>query len=135
MSIWSLLDPWIPQLHVWWIDPRLKLVAPTSDEIADLAAALSADPDPSRAAGAAEAVAAAENSRIDRLEAKLDGQRTVITAISPFTVLVAAWALDVTHVAALILAAIAIGYLLSAYLIAMRGGASRERLILGGSAY
>jgi hypothetical protein len=135
VNIWTLIDPWLPQIHVWWIDPSLRLMAPSQDDIVGLATRLKADPDGSRAAGSAEAVAATENSRIDRLETKLDSQRTVVTAISPFTVLIAAWAFEVTSIPALILSGVALVYLISAYVIAMRGGAAGQRLVLGGSAF
>lgn len=132
MNVWRLVDPWFPALHVWWLEPQLQPRPPLQNDVDSLTARLQAQGDPARAASSAEAVASAENSRLDRLEAKLDSQRTVITAVAPFTLGLIAWSVRDDNAPGFICSSLAAVYLAVAYLMAMRGGSTRARYVLGG---
>ena len=135
MSIWRVVDPWFPALHVWWLEPRLKAQPPEEDDVELLIGQIRAQDDPSAAASAGEAVASAEHARVDGLESKLDGNRAVVTAISPFALIVLGWAISASHALAIVCAALALLYLVVAYFIAFRGGSASRRFIVGAQTF
>jgi len=129
ISIWRLLDPWIPHLHVWWLEAFLKPTEPADDRIEELVGFLKKQADPPRAAAAGEAIAAGESVRLDRLETKLDAQRTALTAVSPLTIATAAWAISNECWPALIATLLAGTYLVAGYVIALRGSSANPRYV------
>jgi hypothetical protein len=133
MTKWEVLDPWLPWIHIWRLESRLKPEPPSAGEIEALSKNLKKQERASLAASEAASLVAAETSRIDGLERKLDAQRTIVTALAPFTIAAIAWAMGQLAPAPLILAGAALGYLTASYLVAMRGAAVSPRFTMSAS--
>lgn len=134
MTVWTFLDPWLPYVHVWWLEPQLKSQEPAAEYIAAIVGDLRIQPDPARAAAAAEAIALAETARIDGLERKLDGHRATFVALSTFAVALLGWAINQRSLPAIIPGVVAAAYLAAGWLTAMRGGSATRRFILSAGA-
>jgi hypothetical protein len=133
MTKWQILDPWVPWVHIWRLESRLKAEPPKTGEIEALSKNLKRQEQASLAASEAASLVAAETSRIDGLERKLDAQRTIVTALAPFTIAVIAWALGQLAPVPLVLAGAAMGYLTASYFVAMRGASVSPRFIMSAS--
>jgi hypothetical protein len=58
MTIWQLLDPWLPWVHIWRMQASLRPVDPSQDDIDALAKSFKRHAEPALAAEAASLVSA-----------------------------------------------------------------------------
>jgi len=135
MSRWDLADAVFPYAHLFHIRDKLKRTDPSTDEVDVWYALLESGPDAEERSEIARGILKADSERLIRLETKLDGQRTILTAISPVTTVVIGAALGDKNLAAIALGAFAAMHVILAVLVALQGSAAAPRFSLTTDAY
>jgi hypothetical protein len=124
MSFWRLADAVFPYIHLAFVGGKLKSSEPTAEDVDGWHPLLTNGADVDEKVEIARGVFTADAERITHLETKLDGQRTILTAISPVTTIAIGAGLGDHNVAAVILGGIAAVHLVLAFFVALHGSAA-----------
>jgi hypothetical protein len=127
---WSLLDPWLPVAHVWWLEPFLVEEIPTAVDINAIEADIKKQSNVDGTVIVVEGFARLEFDRLNRLETKLDAQRSIVAPAIPLVIAVGGWAISRSD-PSIVFAAAAAVYLFLAHTLALRGGSAVRRFMIG----